>query len=578
MINEYYERELVRLKTYSRDFSKAYPSIAPMLGQPSSDPDVERLLEGVAYLTAIVHQRLDDEFPELIQEVARTLFPQFLAPIPSATIVAFSPKGKMAESVRVPKGTQVGSVPVDGTTCVFTTSQEVEVPPLRLEKVQVEQNTGKAAVIRLVFELSGPSLETWKLGNLRLFLGGGYAEASCLFHLLTQRLASIELSAPDLSPAVLPPSALSCPSFEDENALFPLSSSTSFSAYRLFQEYFVMPTKFFFVDIAGMDRWNVSGSGTTFSLAFRLSCPLPRPLPLGPGNFVLGASPAVNLFSIDADPIPMDHRFREHVIRPYALSPEHAEVYGVDSVTGTVLESGDQIAYLPFQSLMGRTLSPSERAYRTIQRPSPVGRRMETHLGLLYEPGEDPGEQTLSVRIRATNGSLPETLKPGEISRPLDTSPERLVFSNLTVPTAHIPPPFGEALYWRVLSQINTNFLSLADASRLRSLLGIYLFPMERNKTLEEANRRRLESIEEVHVSPESRLLRGVLMRGTRIAVRCRGDGFSDFYDLSLFAMILNEFLSVYASINTFIALEIEDTLTGERIACPQRMGNQPLI
>lgn len=577
MINEYYERELVRLKNLSRDFSKTYPSIAPMLGQPSSDPDVERLLEGVAYLTAIVHQRLDDEFPELIQEIARTLFPQFLTPVPSSTIVAFSPKGKMAESVRVPKGTQLGSVPVDGTACVFTTSQDVDVHPIALKGVRVDQGSGKPTVIRLSFDLLGASLESWKPKKLRFFLGGGYSEASCLFYLLTRFLETIELSAPGIPSRILPSSALTCPSFADENALFPLSP-TSFSSYRLFQEYFVMPSKFFFVDLDRLDQWETSGTGMSFELAFRLSGPSPRPLNPGIGNFVLSATPAVNLYVLDADPISVDHRIREYEIRPYGLPPDHSEVFSIEKVTGTVLESGASIEYRPFQDLMGKTLSSSERAYRTIRRPSLVGRRMETHLGLIYEPGEIPGDQTLSVRINATNRSLPESLKPGEISRSLDSSPERLSFSNLTVPTPHIPPPQGDALYWRVLSQIGINFLSLADAGKLRSLLGIYLFPMERNRTMEEANRRRLESIEEVRVGSESRLIRGVLLRGSRITVRCRGDGFADFYDLSLFAEILNEFLSVYASINTFIALEVEDTLTGDKITCPQRMGTQSLI
>ena len=101
---------------------------------------------------------------------------------------------------------------------------------------------------------------------------------------------------------------------------------------------------------------------------------------------------------------------------------------------------------------------------------------------------------------------------------------------------------------------------------------------MERNKGLEDINKKRIESIQEVNVSRSSRLIRGVLLRGTQIHIKVRGDGFADLADLSLFGSILNEFLAVYATINAFIRLEIEDILTGERLIWPERLGTQTLI
>ena len=116
-----YEQELANLRVLAKEFASAHPAVAPMLGQPSADPDVERLLEGVAFLTSILHQRLTDHFPEFVQEIAQVLFSQFLRPIPCATILSFSPKGKLTETVRIPRGTRAGSSPVDGTTCYFET-------------------------------------------------------------------------------------------------------------------------------------------------------------------------------------------------------------------------------------------------------------------------------------------------------------------------------------------------------------------------------------------------------------------------------------------------------------------------
>ncbi len=92
MINKYFQEELANLKELGAEFAKAHPSLAPMLSGPTADPDVERLLEGVAFLTALLRQKLDDEFPELINEVMHIIWPHYLKPIPSTTLIAFTPK------------------------------------------------------------------------------------------------------------------------------------------------------------------------------------------------------------------------------------------------------------------------------------------------------------------------------------------------------------------------------------------------------------------------------------------------------------------------------------------------------
>jgi len=127
VFNKYYQQELQNLGELAREFSKAHPAIAPMLSGPSSDPDVERLLEGVAFLTGLLHRKLDDEFPEIIHGLMDSIFPHYLRPIPSTSIVVFSPKPSLQESVTVPAGTSVASIPVEGIKCIFQTCFTTEV-------------------------------------------------------------------------------------------------------------------------------------------------------------------------------------------------------------------------------------------------------------------------------------------------------------------------------------------------------------------------------------------------------------------------------------------------------------------
>src|SRR3954463_67505 len=88
----YYDRELNAIRRLAAEFASAHPKIAGRLRlAPDSvdDPHVSRLLEGVAFLAARVHYRLDDEFPELSDALLGTLYPHYLAPFPSCAIAQF---------------------------------------------------------------------------------------------------------------------------------------------------------------------------------------------------------------------------------------------------------------------------------------------------------------------------------------------------------------------------------------------------------------------------------------------------------------------------------------------------------
>ena len=81
------------------------------------DPHVERLLEGVAFLAARVHLKIDDEFPEITEALLSILYPHYIRPIPSMSIIEFHmdpESGKIANSVSVPRGSTVFSKPVGG--------------------------------------------------------------------------------------------------------------------------------------------------------------------------------------------------------------------------------------------------------------------------------------------------------------------------------------------------------------------------------------------------------------------------------------------------------------------------------
>src|SRR5438046_524114 len=90
--------------------STAAPRMAAHLAERSKDPDVERLLEGVAYLAAQVDEKLDERVALSIQLAFDLFFPGYLSPMPAASVVEL----QADKLTFVPRGTEVGSIPIEG--------------------------------------------------------------------------------------------------------------------------------------------------------------------------------------------------------------------------------------------------------------------------------------------------------------------------------------------------------------------------------------------------------------------------------------------------------------------------------
>ncbi|MDY7034249.1 MAG: type VI secretion system baseplate subunit TssF, partial [Thermodesulfobacteriota bacterium] len=308
MFNRFFQEELLNLKDLGSVFSRAHPAMAPMLSGPSADPDVERLLEGVAFLTALLRQKLDDDFPEIVNELVQLIWPHYLRPIPSATIVAFNPKPTLKQSMTVSRGIHVASVPVEGTSCIFRTCYDVHLHPLIVLDTSFAEPSGQSPSIKLLMELRGITLSDWRPRSLRFFLGGDYAGATDLYLLLRHHLKRVVIrplhNGTSLS---LTPEHLRPVGFSENEDLIPYPAH-SFPGYRIIQEYFILPEKFLFLDLTGWEDWRDRGDGSQFEITFELhGLPFPNPR-MKRENFILYATPAINIFPHEADPIRLDHK------------------------------------------------------------------------------------------------------------------------------------------------------------------------------------------------------------------------------------------------------------------------------
>ena len=139
---EYYENELSFLRQMGAEFAEKHPKIAARLQLDATrcdDPHVERLIEAFAFLAARVHLKIDDEFPQISEGLLSVLYPHFLRPVPSMSVVEFSldpEQGKLTTGLNIPRGTVLYSRPVEGVPCKFRTCYDVTLWPFEVAEAR----------------------------------------------------------------------------------------------------------------------------------------------------------------------------------------------------------------------------------------------------------------------------------------------------------------------------------------------------------------------------------------------------------------------------------------------------------
>jgi len=272
-----------------------------------------------------------------------------------------------------------------------------------------------------------------------------------------------------------------------------------------------------------------------------------------------------------------DHRLEKVPVRPSTKDKNHYRVFSVDKVVGFEQGMVTKKEYAPLE-----LFSPHEKdtaIYQVFRSRSLLDNSVEYYLSFAYTPGSPQQEpETLNMTLTYTNGTLPKRLQHGDICEHTSDSPGLLDFRNIIQPTSPIEPPLGKNTLWKLLSHLSLNYLSFGNSDNIKNLLKLYIFPDEANRAKAEANQKRIEGILDFVVKPADRLRKGFTIRGQKIEMTARQDHFASLGDLYLFASVLDLFLGVYSSMNTFIQFEIKDSISGETFLWPDRIGDRPLI
>lgn len=600
----YYNRELTAIRRLAAEFAQANPKIAGRLrlsAEGADDPHVERLLEGVAFLAARVHHRLDDEFPELTDALLGVLYPHYLAPVPACAVARFRCAPDITSPLRIEAGLALDSEPVRGQACRFRTAFPVTLWPIEVESVRLSGlplpapanplASGAVAVLRIALRCLAPDMTFAQLGvdRLRFFLRGGANETLPLLELLCAHAVSVAYAdgLADAVPVIVPATAIQPAGFAEDEALFPWPAR-SFSGFRLLTEYFAFPEKFLFLDFLQMEGKTLVSGGNRMEIFVYLDRALPDlERMLRPDALALGCTPIVNLFPQRCEPVALTHTDTEYRIVPDARRPDTLEVWQVEKVRESRAD-GSNRPWRPFYRLTHAEAAAGEPGgFFHLARRAAHAPLTGTDTWLApHEPGFDPdrpADTVLSVDATCCNRDLPNELPFGgghPFLTPAEGAPAIERTECVTPVTATQRAPVREAGFWRLVSHLSLGHLSVVGgtdgANALKEVLRLY------DLRGSDETRAAIEGLLAVSARPGT-----ARAPGRRAGAFCRGLDVTLEFDprawqsngLYLLASVLDRFLALHATVNSFTRTTV--TLRGRpgtAAAWPARAGGRVLL
>ncbi|NUO81060.1 type VI secretion system baseplate subunit TssF [candidate division KSB1 bacterium] len=618
-IERYFEQEYNYLQTAGEEFGKKNQTLGGKLRlfeRQRKDPFVERLFEGFAFLAGRIHERLDDDLPEITGGLLEQLFPHFLRPFPSCAILEAKPRtGAVTKPVLVPRGSEVQTQPGkfrvkykvsagaqemvrvtekdEATEFIFRTTQALTVRPMRLKDVRVEDAADSASALILHIQPDrNVSYETLNLKPLRLYLHGAESIKYTLLLYLTkyvksiavrelvgerpsfQTLAEFRLGIAGLSPDLI--------SSEEDLSLVPYARS-AFTGYRLLQEYFAYPERFFFVDIEGLEAFPASRDGHAFEIkiTFERNHKLPREKYPSAENLRLHCTPIVNLFDRPTEEVEVNQRLPEYYIIPDLDRRKSREIYAVKNVTGVSENKVQLYKYTPVTSYdILDTTDPEyeyKRFYSIVRRPE-RGDMAATHIRLFGPSMEEElfPKETLSIAATLSNGFLPASyLEAGALKEPINF-PSGLEVANLTTATEVLECPTQHNFLWALISHLTLSYSTLAETETLKSMLSLYNWSPAHNNP----NKKRIHGITKVYPPQTKSLLhQRQLLRGIEFKLEVDPQHFENGEgDIHLFGTVLNSFLAQYLTINAFVFLTIIEAGSGKEYKWEPSVGKISIV
>ncbi len=636
---EAYNRELALLKERASEFAAEYPGLADRLGglvEGNLDPTVAGLLEGSAFLAARVQTKMADEFQSFTHELLDQIFPDALAPTPSAMLVQANvpyEASDIAKGLHFAPGEYLDARFLDAdkrVSCRFALAAPLSLWPIKLTKAKYHGAAGPIGALGqeitattkagLVFDLSrigpsgtaeaGISFADLEMDVLNLHLTGPMRDAVALYEQCFCDLARVSLRWLDAHGdpvfSTIPLDHVEQVGFDSEERLFP-HNTRLFDGFALLREYFVFPRKFLGLRIKGLrQRLRHVGTGSvqvilefnkvSRGLASRLEAQ----------HLALHAAPAVNLFEEMSSQVRISDKHHENVVTPNSTPITHYEVHAIKDVWAHYVGHQSKVPAHPLYALPPDGQDTRQALYYTYRRKPRRLTAQENRFGAskyrykgtetfisIYAPPSDETLQRLQVNTLCSNRHLPEYLPIAQskddfylcedqsvtLACVAGPTPPRDSLAELENGAAHRTTS-GE-VYWRLVSYLSLNHYGLDSrdgveaAAAMREMLSLFA---DLSENISEGH---IAGLKKVETRPVARTVahadgfhtaRGLAVNLTFDEEDYEGSG------AILLAAVLDRFLSEYAAINSFTQTAVHTHQRGHIKTFAPRSGSGRLL
>ncbi len=613
---EFYNQELKFIREMGAEFSNEYPKIAGRLGLDGfdcSDPYVERLLEGFAFLSARIHQKLDASYPRFTQHLIELLFPTFQHPSPSMLIAQFEPdleEGSLAEGVPIKRGTALHSLLGKGeqTACEYRTSQDVTLFPIFIDNVEylnsqeivsyVAKNklnyTPKAGVLINLKASEGHLFNELNLDSLDLHIRGSESFPLYLFEAIYKGFKGcLYKTGKKLWRYEEAKTSIHANGYNQDQSLLPYTSR-QFDGFRLLKEYFLFVERFQFLSIKNLKPTVSCCHTEDFQLIILLDHHDQRlEKSVSKDNFALFCTPAINLFPKKADRINISKEKNDFHVVPDKLRPLDFEVCSIENMEGFSTGIDPTTQFTPLYGEVESSNKPIKKAFYTVKRETrrlnanqrKFGHR-SSYIGSelfvsLVDPKNAPYSDNLrqlSISTYCSNRDLPlmMPLGKGKTDFTIETGAPCNSVRCLGEPTRPQAPPAKGSASWDLINQLSINFLGMSENTKQESLSNLktlLTLMMDKNDF---SQTKQIDGIINVDIERITCRLPfdGPLCFGRGVAIKLLVDELAyEGSSVFMLGMVLDKFFAQYVSVNSFTQMVLISSERGEIFRWPIRIG-----
>lgn len=568
---KYFHQELSYLKSKGVEFATQYPKIAGHLElgpDGSNDPNVERLIESVAFLTARMQRDIDKKFPEYSQQLLESLYPHLVTPVPPITVAEFkvdTTKISSPEGFIVPKDTHLNIKDLEGNGCAFKTCYEARLWPISISGVSVvdlshygvsSYETQARKGIKISLKSHGMPFSALALNHLDFYLNGERSFTHKIYDAVMRNASGIYIvNGSGNNAQHMRGARFNTKGIDSREQILPMPGK-SHPAYGVLMDYFSFPKKFHYISLWDL---NFQQIGTECSIILPI---IDENIPdVFVDNFKLGVVPIINLFNKTSEPLKLDHTALKYKLVGDVKAEDTTEIHTIKNVVIIDDETGESTTIAPyFAQSKWQKGENSSLSWHITRETSRFG-GFDVYLSFVDE-NFDPKVLTTSTvyaETLCTNRGLAELIPVGAILNPEIELPTTSV-SILSHATQQRQLAKKTDAYWKLVEHLNLNHLSLTSlgAEGLKNVLKLYA---------DETEHAMVNGIVDVTQNLVTRRLttdawRG-FVQGVELIFTLDERAFQDSSPIIL-GHVLRQFLGLYTSINSFVEIKMKWKHTGE--------------